>query len=143
MKTDPQIGARATAELLVTEAHLASAQPLFAGLEPRLPQVLATIYMAGLMEAAAALVLAPLLEPHETSVGVAIDVSHEAATPAGDTVRAEAILKVVDGTKYVFEVIARDSGGVVGKGSHKRAIVSRAKIEAASRDRSAPQPPPR
>lgn len=135
MRSQPALGARAVLELTVAPQHTASALPLYDGVAPRLPAVLATIFMVGLLEKAAAVVLGEHLEGHETSVGVAVDVSHEAATPVGDTIRAEAILKVIDGTKYVFEVIARDSGGIIGRGSHKRAVVSRAKLEAAAQGR--------
>jgi predicted thioesterase len=91
--------------------------------------------MISLLEKAAAQILIPSLEAHETSVGIAVDVSHDAATAETGTVRAEAVLKAVDGKKFLFEVIARDDAGIVGKGSHKRAIVSKGKIEAAANER--------
>ena len=51
--------------------------------------------------------------------------SHLAATPLGDTVRAEAILTAVDGRRLTFSVHAWDSQEKVGEGVHERVIVSR------------------
>lgn len=135
MMNSPQTGARAAVELIVRPEHLAAEAPVYADLKPALPRVMSTVTMVSLMEKAAALVLAPFLDAHETSVGITVEVTHEAATAEGGTVRAEAVLKAIDGTKFLFEVIARDQGGIVGKGSHKRAIVSRGKLEAAAAER--------
>ena len=48
-----------------------------------MPAVFATGFMVGLMEWTCMQLMAPHLEPGEGSVGVHIDVSHTAATPAG------------------------------------------------------------
>lgn len=76
------------------------------------------------MELAAARVLRPFLRPGELSVGVAVDISHTAATPAGATVTATARYLGREAKLFLFEVVAHDQGGEVGRGKHKRAIVS-------------------
>jgi predicted thioesterase len=80
--------------------------------------------MVGLMEVAAARILVPLLRAGELSVGVKIDATHSAATPPGVTVVATARYVGREDGLYAFEVIVRDRGGEVGRGAHRRAIVS-------------------
>ena len=93
------------------------------------PGVLATARMIALMEVAASRVLRPLLAEGELSVGVTVEVSHSAATPPGATVRAAARFLRQEGKMYVFEVWAEDGGGEIGRGVHKRAIVSSERLE--------------
>jgi predicted thioesterase len=62
------------------------------------------------------------------SVGVVVDVKHTAATPVGAWVEAEARYTGRDGKLYAFEVMARDAGGEVMRGVHKRAIVSEQRL---------------
>jgi hypothetical protein len=61
-----------------------------------------------------------LQKPGELSVGVTVEVKHTAATPVGAWVEAEATFRAQDGKLYVFEVVARDLGGEVMRGVHKR-----------------------
>ena len=119
---EPSATATADARTRVTHADLASA----VGFEPGdvFPQVYATSKLIALMEIAAARVLLPRLCAGEMSVGVAVDITHAAATPVGAEVSATATLVGRDGKLYVFDVRARDPGGEVGHGTHKRAIVS-------------------
>ena len=62
------------------------------------------------------------------SVGAHVDVSHTAATPIGAKVSATAIYRGRDGKLFVFEVIAHDPASKIGRGVHKRAIVSRDRL---------------
>jgi predicted thioesterase len=121
-------GAAATVTYTVRESDLASALAL----EPadRFPRVFATSRMVSVMELAAARVLRPLLGPGELSVGVTIDVTHTAPTPAGGTVRATATFVGREGKKYLFELAAADDGGEIGRGRHQRAIVAAERLEA-------------
>lgn len=87
--------------------------------------VLATPAMIGLMERAAASLVAPLLPPGAATVGFHIDVKHVAAARAGERCVARARLdEIVDGRKlrYGVEVVAED-GRVLGVGRHERRIV--------------------
>ena len=54
-----------------------------------MPKVFATGFMVGLFEWTCMQLLAPHLDPWEGSLGVQIDVSHEAATPPGLTITVD------------------------------------------------------
>ena len=60
----------------------------------------------------------------ELAVGVSVDIKHIAATPFGMKVRFESLLKEVNGKKLVFEVNVYDEKGLIGTGTHKRAIIN-------------------
>ena len=87
------------------------------------------------MEVAAARVLQPHLEGDELSVGVALDIVHSAATPIGATVTAVAKFIGMEGKLYAFKVVVTDEGGEVGHGTHKRAVVSTARLLAGAAKR--------
>jgi fluoroacetyl-CoA thioesterase len=92
------------------------------------PAVMATTKCIALLELAAGHLLLPLQKPGELSVGVIVDVKHTAATPVGAWVEAEATFTGQDGKLYAFDVVARDPGGEIMRGVHKRAIVSEARL---------------
>ena len=102
-----------------TERH--SAEAWGSGAVP----VFATPSLVGLMETAAMEALHGHLSDSDTTVGTRIEVSHLAATPIGDEVRADATLVSVDGRKLTFELVAYDSRQKIGEGRHERVIVSR------------------
>ncbi|MFZ4541067.1 MAG: thioesterase family protein [Rickettsiales bacterium] len=112
----------ATAELIVGPEDLASAIAL--GEDDNFPAVFATARMVALMEVAAARAMHNIIRPDELSVGVVVNISHTAATAVADTVIAQATFTCMEGKLYVFNVSARDSGGEIGSGTHKRAIVT-------------------
>lgn len=130
-----EIGSKGVATLTVSGLDLAT------GLNQRpdddFPAVFATTRMIGLMELAGSRALHPALKNGEVSVGVTVDITHTAATPIGETVSAEATFTGKDGKLYVFEVIARDAGGEIGRGTHKRAIVSAERLLAGAARRCA------
>ena len=130
---EPEVNATATAEWVVSEADLASALPIET--DDEFPPVFATARMIGLMEIAAARVLQPLLGPGELSVGVTVDVSHTAPTPLGAKVIATARYAGREGKLFLFEVSVADPGGEVGRGWHKRAIVSNERLQAGAAKR--------
>lgn len=84
---------------------------------------LATPAMAVLMEKAALRAIEGHLEPGQATVGTRLDISHLAPTRVGMTVRASAVLVLVEGRRLVFEVSAEDQVGVVGRGTHERVII--------------------
>lgn len=88
-----------------------------------MPRVLATGFMIGLMEWACAEAIAPYLEAGEGSLGVAVDVTHEAATPAGMEVTVEVELTEREDRRLAFSILARDEVDVIGRGSHRRVVV--------------------
>lgn len=92
--------------------------------------------MVALMETAAARVMQPLLGPGELSVGVTVDITHTAPTPPGVLVIANARFAGREGKLFVFEIDARDEGGEIGRGSHKRAIVETDRLQRAAAKRN-------
>jgi fluoroacetyl-CoA thioesterase len=132
---EPEIGASATVNLVVRESDCASALKLSDDPRDNFPAVFATTRMIALMELAGARLLHPLLQPGEMSVGAHVDVSHIAATPIGAKVTASATYRGRDGKLFVFDVIAHDPAGEIGRGTHKRAIVSRDRLTAGASKR--------
>lgn len=85
--------------------------------------VYATPAMIALMENAAMNVVQQLLPDGYQTVGIEVNVQHTRATPVGETVTCTATLIEVDGKRLVFEVVADDGRGEIGRGSHTRYIV--------------------
>lgn len=90
--------------------------------------VFATPAMCALMEEAACAAVNGDLAEGEGTVGIALAISHDRATPLGETVTATAVLTAVEGRKLSFTVEARDSRGLIGKGTHQRFIISNEKF---------------
>lgn len=89
-----------------------------------MPEVFATGYLVGFIEWACMEALAPHLEEGERTVGTMINVTHEAATPAGMEVTATVRCVAVDGKRTVWEVEARDEVDVIGRGTHERFVIN-------------------
>ena len=113
------IGAKCQLEQNVTQELTAAA----AG-SGTLP-VFGTPFMAAMMENAALTVLQPFLEEGQGSVGTRLDIRHDAPTPVGMKVWAEAEITAVseNGRMVDFRVSAWDEKGPVGSGVHTRAII--------------------
>ncbi|MFO1008023.1 MAG: enoyl-CoA hydratase-related protein [Planctomycetaceae bacterium] len=108
--------------------------------QPRGAVVFSTPSMINLMEYAARELLKPFLEPGEESVGVTVQVEHLAATPLGARVEAEARVTAVNGKLVDFEVIARDEIDVIGRGTHRRAVIGVEKFAARLNEKVAKLP---
>lgn len=91
-------------------------------------EVYATPGMIALMEAAAVAAIDPLLPEGQSSVGVAMDVKHLAATPPGEEVRARAEVIGVDGHKVTLRVQAWDEHELIGEGTHVRYVIDVARF---------------
>ncbi|HKO89412.1 MAG TPA: hotdog domain-containing protein [Burkholderiales bacterium] len=126
MFTMLNVGDTGSATLRVSEADLATT--LSQHKSDAFPPVFATARMIGLMELAAARAMHAILNEGELSVGVSINVSHNAATPIGIEVTATARFTGREEKLYVFEVYAADAGGEIGRGVHRRAVVSTTRI---------------
>jgi predicted thioesterase len=133
--TEPEIGASAMVDLVVCESDCASTLKLSDDPRDNFPAVFATTRMIALMELAGARILHPLLQPGEMSVGAHVDVSHTAATPIGAKVTATATYRGREGKLFVFDVVSHDPAGEIGRGTHKRAIVSRDRLIAGAAKR--------
>jgi fluoroacetyl-CoA thioesterase len=102
-----------------TVPHVYPESPELGGM----PEVFATGYMIALMEWTCIKALAPHLDAGEGSVGVHVDVSHNAATPVGFTVTVDVEVTEVTGRKVWFQVRAHDGTDLIGEGYHQRFIV--------------------
>lgn len=118
------IGTKCQLQETVTEALTASA--VGSGALP----VFGTPFMCALMENAAQTALQSFLDEGKGSVGTHLDVSHDAPTPVGMTVWAEAEITAVseNGRMVDFAVKAWDKKGPIGSGTHTRAIISNEKF---------------
>lgn len=121
-----EIGIKGTSERKVTDDLLAST------VGSGLVAVFATPMMIAGIENTAAASVEGALEPGKTTVGTLMNVSHVAATPAGMTVRFETELTDIapNGKLLTFQVAAYDEAGLIGEGTHQRAIVDKARFEA-------------
>ena len=92
--------------------------------------VFGTPYMCALMENAAMTCLQTFLEEGQGSVGTRLEVSHDAPTPVGMEVWAEAEITAVseNGKMVDFAVKAWDEKGPIGAGTHTRAIIKNEKF---------------
>jgi len=91
--------------------------------DARLPAVLSTPAMIGMMEVAAAKAVQPALPPGAITVGTRIEVDHLKAVRAGTRVTATARLAGINGRFLAFEVEARSEEDLIGRGRVFRAIV--------------------
>lgn len=114
------IGAKYRLERTVTEELTAAAAGSGA-----LP-VFGTPFMAAMMESAALACLQESLEEGRGSVGVRLNISHDAPTPVGMKVWAEAEITAVseNGKMVDFKVSAWDERGPIGQGTHTRAVIN-------------------
>ena len=96
-----------------------------------MPEVFATGFMVGFLEWACIMAIKPHLDwPQEQTVGIHINVSHEAATPPGLEVTASVELVAIEGRKLIFNVEAHDGVDLISKGSHERFIINKEKFDA-------------
>lgn len=95
-----------------------------------MPEVFATGFLVGFMEWACMEALAPYMEEGERTVGTMINITHEAATPAGMEVSATVRLVGIEGKKTSWEIVARDEVEVIGRGTHDRFAVNFDKFSA-------------
>ena len=116
------IGTKCRLEQTVTDALTAA--NVGSGALP----VFGTPYMSALMENAAMTCLQSFLEEGQGSVGTHLDISHDAPTPIGMKVWAEAELTAVEGRKLIFSVTAYDEAGQIGQGTHERFVITPSKF---------------
>jgi fluoroacetyl-CoA thioesterase len=130
MKSGLEIGA-AHAETLVIDESLTVPQvsPHFSSFAS-MPNVFATAYMVGFVEWTCVELIRKYYDQDEDSVGTQINMSHEAATPIGDRATAEVKLEMIEGRKLTFSFVCKDSSGIIGRGTHDRALINRSKVDA-------------
>ncbi len=118
------IGTKCRLERVVTQELTAEA--IGSGALP----VFGTPFMAAMMENAAMTALQSFLGDGQGSVGTRLDISHDAPSPVGMKVYAEAEITGVseNGRMVDFQVSAWDEKGPIGKGTHTRAIIGNEKF---------------
>ncbi len=70
-------------------------------------------------------------------MGTHLDISHDAATPVGMTVRAEAEVTAVDGRAITFAVRVFDEAGQIGGGTHQRFVIDNERFLSKAQKRGA------
>ena len=118
------VGAKGTFSMRVMPAHLANQFK-----DAILPQVFATPMMVLAMENAALNAIRGYLDPGESAVGTVVNVRHLAATPAGHTVTADAVVTAVNGRRVTFDVSARDDTEEIGQGTHERMVIDMRRMD--------------
>ena len=93
-------------------------------------EVFGTPYMMGLMECAAMWCVQNELPEGKGTVGVEISSSHLAPTPVGMKVSATAEVTGIsaNGKMIAFKVTASDEEGLIGEGTHTRAVIDNARF---------------
>jgi fluoroacetyl-CoA thioesterase len=116
-----------------TVPHLYPESALF----QKMPDVLATGYLVGLLEWACIEAIRPHLDwPREQSLGTHVNFSHLAATPPGFTITIDVRLDHVEGRKLTFSLSAHDGVDKVSEGTHERFVIDAEKFNAKIADKS-------
>lgn len=115
-----QIGDTFEVQDTVTEQNTAAS--LGSGALP----VFGTPFLAAMMENAAFTLMQRDLPEGKSSVGVKLDIAHVSPSPIGMTVRAVAEVTAIseNGKMVDFKVTGYDGAGLIGEGTHQRAIIN-------------------
>jgi fluoroacetyl-CoA thioesterase len=117
------VGLRHRERLTVAPNHtVPKIDPSWAGFK-EMPPVFATAMMIAFVEQTCILALRPFLSPDQRTVGTHVEVSHLAPTPVGMDVMADIELVAIDGKSLSFNISCHDAGGLIGAGTHRRAII--------------------
>ncbi|GLY64106.1 thioesterase family protein [Amycolatopsis taiwanensis] len=101
-----------------------------------LPAVLATGFLVGIVEWTCIRALAGHLDEGKQTLGVHVDLSHEAPTPVGSQLTVEAELSNVEGRQLTFTVHAFDDAATICQGIHRRAVIDTERFLARLRRRA-------
>jgi len=103
----------------ITVSENQTAQKMGSGTLP----VFATPSMIALMENTAMHVFTDVPEGN-TSVGISININHIKASKVGALIECTATIIAVEGRKYTFKLIAKNSNGdTIGEGTHERVLI--------------------
>jgi fluoroacetyl-CoA thioesterase len=133
MRPGPPRGATATLEVTVTPEMTARID----GRE--IHAVYGTVPLVGHVEQLCRTLLEPHLEPGEEGVGAKIELLHRAPVPVGATVSLVATVAAVAKDSLTCEILARQGGAVVARGSFEQRIVQ---VSAFLREVEARRPAP-
>ncbi len=91
---------------------------------PHLPnKVLSTPDMVKLIEGVCLNGVQPHLDANQTTVGIHVCVSHQAAVSSGEQVEITGTISEIDRKRLVFDVRVMHGDAVVSEGTHQRFIV--------------------
>lgn len=93
-----------------------------------LVEVFATPAMVALMEKTCLNSVLAYLPEGMGTVGVKVDIVHSKATPVGMKVTCRSTLVEVDRRRLVFDLVASDEVGEIGKGRHERFVIDTKKF---------------
>ncbi len=119
-----ELGIKGSASIVVDESRLAK------NVGSGKVALLSSPIMIALMEQATWTSVQEHLEDGMGTVGLLVNVKHVKPTPLGMKVTAFSELMEIRGKKLVFKVWAEDEQGLIGEGTHERAIVEEAPFEA-------------
>ena len=122
MKEPAKVGTVGEERFVVSERHLID----FA--HDGMPEILCTPWLVWFLEHAARKAVLPLLEPGESTVGVALNIEHTAPTPPGEMVVCRARVIYAEGPLITFQVEARDEHEQIAKGTHKLRVIQAARL---------------
>ena len=128
---DALVGASGTVKVVVTPAM--TARSVGSGDV----DMLSTPSLLALIEQAAVASLAGKLPEGTTTVGASVKLAHLEPTPVGTNVKVTASIERVRARRLHFIFTAFDAAGEIAGGHHVRAIVDRARFEAAAAARAA------
>lgn len=121
-----------------TVPHLLPESDQFAAL----PEVLATGYLVGIVEWTCMRALDGHLDEGEQTLGVHVELSHDAPTLPGEVLVVEVELAAVEGRQLTFRVHAYDGVATVCRGTHRRAVIDGARFRARLGERAGAQATP-
>jgi len=141
MDTKPKqtlaLGLHHSERLLVEPRHtVPQVEPSWPGFRD-MPPVLATAMMVAFIEETCIRALRPFLSPAQRTVGIRVDVSHVAPTPVGMHFTAEVVLTGIAGKSLQFDVRCRDERGLIGEGTHQRAVIDMARFSQRLQEKAA------
>ena len=122
---EPALKPGMVVETSITVTETLTAQHMGSGRR----RVLATPALVALMEAAAQEMVEANVPEGWESVGIGIELVHDAMTPVGMRVAIRAELIQFDGKEAVFDVSAQDEQGQVGHGRHRRRLARTRTLE--------------
>ena len=93
-----------------------------------LVEVFATPAMVALMEKTCLNSVLAYLPEGMGTVGVKVNIVHSKATPVGMKVTCRSTLVEVDRRRLVFDLVASDEVGEIGKGRHERFVIDTKKF---------------
>lgn len=112
-----EVGQKNEVSEIVEEKHLASS------MRDGLARVLATPYVAELVEESGRAMIDPHLPEGRQTVGLSINLRHTAPTPPGMKVTAIAELVEIDGRRLAFKVEVFDDEEKIAEAEHERFII--------------------